>query len=256
MTFRHKQTGCKPLHVYICTPAYNGQVDSDYAQSLAETAFCCPMYNIQITAGRDRQRRLYRARAQHVREEVLGREQGLHASDVHRRRLEIRVARFVGLRAFWAADLRWALSPPASEGRLPAQAHREPERRRPLVRQRLAAMRSRADGLSVHLAVACSRKWRPKRRAWKSPTRRAACRGCSIFKKEAGESDGRAADCKDLRRGPALMAKGEDPMGAFRSSARTTRSRTSMSRSTASRSRCGRTSTLAITASRATSGTT
>ena len=41
----------KPLHVYICTPAYNGQVDSDYAQSLAETSFCCPMYNIQITAG-------------------------------------------------------------------------------------------------------------------------------------------------------------------------------------------------------------
>jgi hypothetical protein len=50
MTFRHKQEN-KPLHVYICTPAYNGQVDSDYTQSLAETAFCCPMYNIQITAG-------------------------------------------------------------------------------------------------------------------------------------------------------------------------------------------------------------
>lgn len=50
MPFKHKQ-GSKPVHVYICTPAYNGQVDSDYAQSLAETAFCCPMYNIQITAG-------------------------------------------------------------------------------------------------------------------------------------------------------------------------------------------------------------
>lgn len=47
MTFRHK----KPLHAYICTPAYNGSVDGDYAQSLAETAFCCPMYNIMITAG-------------------------------------------------------------------------------------------------------------------------------------------------------------------------------------------------------------
>lgn len=47
MAFRHHQ----PLHVYICTPAYNGQVDGDYAQSLAETAFCCPLYNIQITAG-------------------------------------------------------------------------------------------------------------------------------------------------------------------------------------------------------------
>lgn len=47
MTFRHK----KPLHVYVCTPAYNGQVDSDFAQSMAETSYCCPMYNIQITAG-------------------------------------------------------------------------------------------------------------------------------------------------------------------------------------------------------------
>lgn len=50
MTFRHKQDFA-PLHAYICTPAYDGGVDSDYAQSLAETAFCCPMYNIQITAG-------------------------------------------------------------------------------------------------------------------------------------------------------------------------------------------------------------
>lgn len=50
MAFKHKQD-VKPLHVYICTPAYNGQVDDAYAQSLAETAFCCPMYNIQITAG-------------------------------------------------------------------------------------------------------------------------------------------------------------------------------------------------------------
>jgi hypothetical protein len=41
----------KPLHAYICTPAYNGQVDDAYAQSLAETSFCCPMYNIQVTAG-------------------------------------------------------------------------------------------------------------------------------------------------------------------------------------------------------------
>jgi len=50
MAFKHKQ-GATPVHVYICTPAYNGEVDSDFAQSLAETAFCCPMYNIQITAG-------------------------------------------------------------------------------------------------------------------------------------------------------------------------------------------------------------
>jgi len=50
MAFKHKQD-TKPLHVYICTPAYNGQVDDAFAQSLAETAYCCPMYNIQVTAG-------------------------------------------------------------------------------------------------------------------------------------------------------------------------------------------------------------
>lgn len=50
MAFRHKKD-LKPLHVYICTPAYAGQVDSDFTQSLAETAFCCPMYNVQLTAG-------------------------------------------------------------------------------------------------------------------------------------------------------------------------------------------------------------
>ena len=31
--------------------AYDGKVDCDYSQSLAETAFCCPLYNVQITAG-------------------------------------------------------------------------------------------------------------------------------------------------------------------------------------------------------------
>lgn len=50
MTFRHKQDS-KTLHVYVCTPAYNGQVDSDYAQSMAQTSYSCPLYNIQITAG-------------------------------------------------------------------------------------------------------------------------------------------------------------------------------------------------------------
>jgi len=56
MTFKHKvkETAQKPervIHPYVCTPAYNGQVDSDFAQSLAETAFTCPMFGIQITAG-------------------------------------------------------------------------------------------------------------------------------------------------------------------------------------------------------------
>lgn len=51
MPFKHKLKPEKPLHVYVCTPAYNGEVDSDFAQSLAEASFCCPMYNIQITHG-------------------------------------------------------------------------------------------------------------------------------------------------------------------------------------------------------------
>lgn len=52
MAFKHKkENGEAPLHVYICTPAYNGQVDDGFAQSMAEAAFCCPMYNIQLTAG-------------------------------------------------------------------------------------------------------------------------------------------------------------------------------------------------------------
>lgn len=50
MAFKHKQD-LPQLHVYVCTPAYNGEVDADYAQSLAETSFCCPAYNIHITQG-------------------------------------------------------------------------------------------------------------------------------------------------------------------------------------------------------------
>ncbi|MCC7462101.1 MAG: hypothetical protein IT480_06510 [Gammaproteobacteria bacterium] len=41
----------KPVHPYICTPAYNGQVDGDYAQSLAQAAFVAPAFGMQITAG-------------------------------------------------------------------------------------------------------------------------------------------------------------------------------------------------------------
>lgn len=41
----------KAIHPYICTPAYNGQVDSDFAQSLAQAAFVCPSFGMQITAG-------------------------------------------------------------------------------------------------------------------------------------------------------------------------------------------------------------
>lgn len=39
------------VHAYIATPAYDGRVLTEYAQSLAETAFCAPLYNVGITAG-------------------------------------------------------------------------------------------------------------------------------------------------------------------------------------------------------------
>lgn len=38
------------VHVYVATPAYNGRVDDVYSQSLAEAAFCCPLYQIYFTA--------------------------------------------------------------------------------------------------------------------------------------------------------------------------------------------------------------
>lgn len=41
----------KLIHPYVCTPAYNGQVDSDFAQSLAEASFACSQLGIMITAG-------------------------------------------------------------------------------------------------------------------------------------------------------------------------------------------------------------
>lgn len=53
MTFKHKRkdnfqkTG---IHAFICTPAYDGKVESNYSQSLAEAAFCAPLYGIRITA--------------------------------------------------------------------------------------------------------------------------------------------------------------------------------------------------------------
>ena len=39
------------FHAYVCTPAYDGKVDCDYSQSLAEAAFCSPLYGVQMTAG-------------------------------------------------------------------------------------------------------------------------------------------------------------------------------------------------------------
>lgn len=39
------------IHAYVCTPAYDGKVESNFSQSLAEAAFCAPLYKIRITAG-------------------------------------------------------------------------------------------------------------------------------------------------------------------------------------------------------------
>lgn len=40
-----------PIHPYICTPAYHGQVDSDFAQALADASFVAHNFGIHITAG-------------------------------------------------------------------------------------------------------------------------------------------------------------------------------------------------------------
>lgn len=36
-------------HAYVATPAYDGKVNSEYAQSLAEASFCAPMYLVQVS---------------------------------------------------------------------------------------------------------------------------------------------------------------------------------------------------------------
>lgn len=52
MAFKKREkTQTTNLHAYICTPAYDGKVECNYSQSLAEAAFCAPLYNIRITAG-------------------------------------------------------------------------------------------------------------------------------------------------------------------------------------------------------------
>lgn len=52
---RRKETIVSPIkssgiHAYICTPAYDGKVEANFSQSLAEAAFCAPLYGIRITA--------------------------------------------------------------------------------------------------------------------------------------------------------------------------------------------------------------
>ena len=38
------------VHVYVATPAYDGKVEVNYCQSLAEAAFCCPLYQVYFSA--------------------------------------------------------------------------------------------------------------------------------------------------------------------------------------------------------------
>ena len=40
----------KKVHVYVATPAYDSKVDDCYSQSLAETAFSCPLFQVYFSA--------------------------------------------------------------------------------------------------------------------------------------------------------------------------------------------------------------
>jgi len=54
MSFKKREKGIpkeNQIHAYICTPAYDGKVDANYSQSLAEASYCAPLYGIRITAG-------------------------------------------------------------------------------------------------------------------------------------------------------------------------------------------------------------
>lgn len=37
--------------VYVATPAYDGKVETNYSQSLAEAAFCAPLFQVKFAAG-------------------------------------------------------------------------------------------------------------------------------------------------------------------------------------------------------------
>ncbi len=38
------------LSVYVATPAYDGKVDTDYSQSLADAAFVCAIFGVRFSA--------------------------------------------------------------------------------------------------------------------------------------------------------------------------------------------------------------
>jgi hypothetical protein len=47
---QRKEIDRTPLHAFVATPAYDGKVYSDFSQSLAEAAFCSPLYGVKLTA--------------------------------------------------------------------------------------------------------------------------------------------------------------------------------------------------------------
>jgi hypothetical protein len=52
MAFKKRNTETESaLHAYIATPAYDGRVECNYSQALAEAAYCAPLYKMRITAG-------------------------------------------------------------------------------------------------------------------------------------------------------------------------------------------------------------
>ena len=48
---RKPKVEARNYHAYVCTPAYDGKVDTDFAVSLAEAAFCSPLFQVKMTAG-------------------------------------------------------------------------------------------------------------------------------------------------------------------------------------------------------------
>jgi len=52
MSFKKRQEPQKQaIHAYVCTPAYDGKVEANFSQALAEASYCAPLYGIRLTAG-------------------------------------------------------------------------------------------------------------------------------------------------------------------------------------------------------------
>lgn len=48
---KKKVVKVETYHPFICTPAYNGQVDVDFCTSMVESAYVSPLYMVQMTFG-------------------------------------------------------------------------------------------------------------------------------------------------------------------------------------------------------------